>query len=90
MVPHTLDSNGDRVPTPKDANTWPFLQAVANGRASFDVMQVATWKDFVTLGNQTSAVARPIFSAQALATAMRVLPKPFVPAAAAVDQTLRP
>jgi len=60
-------------PVPANANSWDFLPEPANGRPSFDVMQILTWKDFTTL-NQTSARTRRFFSKEALKTAKRVAP----------------
>jgi hypothetical protein len=59
---------------PAKANSWNFLPAPANGRPSFDVMQILTWKDFIAL-DQTSAKTRHFFSKEALATAERVVPE---------------
>jgi hypothetical protein len=61
-------------PIPANANGWDFLPALANGRPSFDVMQILTWKDFIAL-DQTSAKTRRFFSKEALATAVRVVPE---------------
>ena len=60
-------------PIPVTANNWDFLPEPANGRPSFDVMQILTWKDFISL-EQTSAKARRFFSKEALATARRIVP----------------
>jgi len=48
------------VPIPANANSWDFLPEPANGRPSFDVMQILTWRDFIAL-KQTSAKARRFF-----------------------------
>jgi hypothetical protein len=56
-----------------NANGWDFLPEPANGRPSFDVMQILTWKDFTAL-NQTSARTRRLFSKEALKTAKKVAP----------------
>jgi hypothetical protein len=62
------------VPIPANANGWDFLPEPANGRPSFDVMQICRWKDFIAL-DQTSAKTRRFFSKEALATAVRVVPE---------------
>ena len=59
---------------PAKANSWNFLPAPANGRPSFDIMQILKWKDFIAL-DQTSANTRRFFSKEALATAERVVPE---------------
>ena len=74
---------------PQDADTWSYLQTKANGRAPFDMIQVATWSDFITL-TESSAVSRQIFSEQALETATREFPKLFVPAVTAVESAMEP
>jgi hypothetical protein len=61
-------------PIPANASSWDFLPEPANGRPSFDVMQILTWKDFIAL-DQTSAKTRHFFSKEALATAERVVPE---------------
>jgi hypothetical protein len=48
-------------PIPVIDNNWDFLPMPANGRPTFDVMQILTWRDFIAL-EQTSAKARPFFS----------------------------
>ena len=74
---------------PQHADTWSYLQTKANGRAPFDMIQVATWSDFITL-TESSAVSRQIFSEQALETATREFPKLFVPAVTAVESAMEP
>jgi hypothetical protein len=61
-------------PISANENSWNFLPEPANGRPSFDVMQILTWKDFIAL-NQTSARTRRFFSKEALATAKKVVPE---------------
>jgi len=39
----------DDEPIPANANSWDFLPVPANGRPSFDVMPVLTWKNFTAL-----------------------------------------
>ena len=89
MLGFTLDSNGGPVPIPTDADTWTFLNAKANGRASFDVMRIATWSEFIAL-TQSSAVNRPIFGTQAIGTSKRIFPKAVWPTAEAVEKALKP
>jgi len=69
-----MDVNELAVPIPASANNWDFLPEPANGRPSFDVMQILTWRDFIAL-EQTSAKARRFFSKEALATARRIVPE---------------
>jgi hypothetical protein len=66
--------NEEDEPIPANANSWDFLPAPANGRPSFDVMQILAWKDFIAL-DETSAKTRRFFSKEALATAKRVVPQ---------------
>jgi len=67
------DITEEDVAIPANANGWDFLPEPANGRPSFDVMQILTWRDFTAL-EQTSAEARRFFSKEALATARRIVP----------------
>jgi hypothetical protein len=69
---HRRDTNfsEEDEPIPANANGWDFLPEPANGRPSFDVMQILTWKEFIAL-DQTSANTRRFFSKKALATAKR-------------------
>ncbi|KAK4695623.1 hypothetical protein P7C71_g2164, partial [Lecanoromycetidae sp. Uapishka_2] len=87
MAPYNLDGVGEKDSIPANEDTWPYFLTKANGRTQFDVMQVASWKDFIAL-NQTSAISRVFFNAQALATAKRIQPKAYVPAASVVQQAL--
>ena len=75
-------------PIPANANGWDFLPALANGRPSFDVMQILTWKDFIAL-DQTSAKTRRFFSKEALATAKRVVPELYAVAKSDVKTALK-
>jgi len=61
------------VPIPANANSWDFLPEPANRHRSFDVMQILTWEDFISLG-RTSTKARHFFSKAALATAVKIAP----------------
>jgi len=75
------------VPIPANANSWDFLPEPANGRPSFDVMQILTWRDFIAL-KQTSAKARRFFSKEALATAERIVPEFYAVAESDVKNAL--
>jgi hypothetical protein len=74
-------------PIPANANSWDFLPAPANGRPSFDVMQILTWKDFIAL-DQTSAKTRRFFSKEALATAKRVVPELYAVTESDIEKAL--
>jgi hypothetical protein len=63
------------------------LPAPANGRPSFDVMQILTWKDFIAL-DQTSAKTRRFFSKEALATAKRVVPELYAVTESDIEKAL--
>ena len=82
------DFSEEDEPIPADANSWDFLPEPANGRLSFDVMQILTWKDFVVL-NQTSTQTRRFFSKKALATANRVVPELYAVAESDVKKALK-
>ena len=89
MVDYTLDSNGGRVPIPKDADTWALMGgASSKGRKPFDVIKVATADALFAL-NQTSGATRVMFSDQEVEKSRRVFPKPVRPSAAAVEQALK-
>jgi hypothetical protein len=74
-------------PIPADANSWDFLPEPANGRPSFDVMQILTWKDLIAL-DQTSAKTRRFFSKKAFRTAKRVVPELYAVAESDVKKAL--
>ena len=80
--------NDEDEPIPVNANSWDFLPEPANGRPSFDVMQILTWKDFIAL-DQTSAKTRRFFSKEVLATAKRVVPELYAVTESDIDAARR-
>jgi hypothetical protein len=82
-----MDVNELAEPIEETDNNWDFLPESANGRPSFDVMQILTWRDFIAL-EQTSAKARRFFSKEALATARRIVPEFYAVAESDVKKAL--
>lgn len=90
MTPYSLDGVGNRVPIPLNVDTWPYAGTTATTgtppkkRDTFDVIQIATWAEFVAL-NQTNAISRAMFTK----AGMRVGPKAWIPSKTAVEQALK-
>ena len=84
LTPYSLDGVGNRVPIPLNIDTWPYTGTMANNRPPFDVIQIATWTEFIAL-NQTNAISRAIFTRMG----MRIGPKAWLAPKAAVEQALR-
>ena len=82
-----MDVNELAEPIEETDNNWDFLPESANGRPSFDVMQILTWKDFIEL-EKTSAKGRRFFSKEALATARRIVPEFYAAAESDVKKAL--
>ena len=82
-----MDINEPDEPIEETDNNWDFLPESANGRPSFDVMQILTWKDFIEL-EKTSAKGRRFFSKEALATARRIVPEFYAAAESDVKKAL--
>ncbi|KAL8708509.1 MAG: hypothetical protein Q9225_007591 [Loekoesia sp. 1 TL-2023] len=82
--------DGGRSSICEDVDTWRDIRAKANGRPSFDVMRLMSWDEFESIAlDQGSAPSRPMFSAQAVATAKRIEPEPFPAHASTVVRVVR-